>query len=228
MKTYFFKSRERGFTLAELLVIMAIIALMAIMVYPGGQRDKRKAKQVACMSDLKQVGLGFRIWAGDQTATFPMHRSVTNGGTMEFAVGRDAFRHFQVMSNELQTPQLLICPVDTARVQASTFNLAPQPSKIPFSNNSNLSYFVSIDATDNEPNEILCGDRNITNGTRLKNGVLELTTNFPAAWTGEMHRMVGNILLADGSVQGSTVALHAALTNTPAFTNRLLMPVLGP
>lgn len=215
----------------EVLVIVGIVALLAFMVYPGGERDRRRAMQTACMSNLKQVGLAFRAWESDQVGTLPMQRSITNYGTMGFSYAPNAFRHFQVISNELVTPKLLLCPaeVDPARLSATTFNLKPLPGEIPFTSNSNLSYFVGLDAMETDPNTILCGDRNITNGLPLRNGVLELTTNYPATWTGELHRKVGNVLLADGSVQEErTIGLGASVTNAFTFTNRLLLPVLGP
>jgi prepilin-type processing-associated H-X9-DG protein len=80
-----------------------------------------------------------------------------------------------------------------------------------------------------DPQAILSGDRNLTNNTSIRNGILTLTTNRPAGWTAEIHNKVGNLLLADGSVQQvSSTGLRTAIVNTSAFTNRLLMPILGP
>jgi len=56
---------------------------------------------------------------------------------------------------------------------------------------------------------ILSGDHNITNGTPVRNGLLELTTGNPAGWTAEMHNKVGNIGLADGSVQPVSIAVRS-------------------
>jgi len=98
-----------------------------------------------------------------------------------------------------------------------------------FMSNSNLSYFVGVDAEETNPQTLLSGDRNITNGTSAKNGVLDLTTNRPSGWTAEMHNKIGNIALADGSVQQlSTLNLRATVENTGVATNRLQMPILGP
>jgi type II secretory pathway pseudopilin PulG len=229
MKLSLRAEKERGLTLIELLVIIGIVAFLAMLVYPGGERDKRRAIQVTCMSDLRQVGLADRTWEGTHGDRYPNEVSITNGGTMEYMNGPNGFRFFQIMSNELQTPRFLLCPADTNRVQASTFNLKPQPGEIPFTSNSNLSYFIGLDVDEKDPQSTLAGDRNITNGTPLKDGILELTPSHPGGWTEGMHRRVGNILLADGSVQaGRTRNLTSAPTNTPAFTNRLLMPLLGP
>lgn len=72
---------------------------------------------------------------------------------------------------------------------------------------------------------LMAGDRNITNGTASKNGLLVLTTNQPAGWTMEMHRGNGNVGLADGSVQQlSNSRLRDAVGVTGTNVNRLLFP----
>jgi hypothetical protein len=95
--------------------------------------------------------------------------------------------------------------------------------------NSNISFFVGVDASETNPQLILSGDRNITNGTPIKNGILEVSSNQPAGWAAEMHNKVGNVALSDGSLQQiSSTGLRSAIENSGGFTNRLQMPVLGP
>src|SRR5262249_49379610 len=145
-----------------------------------------------CTNNLKQIGLAFKTWALDNNDQLPSHVSMTNGGTMEIAGGGIAFIHFQVMSNELSTPRILLCPEDSARTNAPSFatNL----------NNLNISYFVGLDAVETNPASFLCGDRNITNGLPLRGRVLEATTNRHVGWTHKIHVNQGNVCLADGSV----------------------------
>jgi prepilin-type processing-associated H-X9-DG protein len=224
MNITFNRKRNVAMTLVELFVVLAIIAVLAAMLLPALMKSEPRALRIQCVNDLKQVGLAFRIWEGDHGDRYPMAvpSTGTNGGSMEFLSGPNAFRTFLVMSNELSTPRVLLCPEETDKDRFMATNFTGFC-------NSNISFFVGIDAAEINPAMILSGDHNITNGTPIRNGLLRLTTNTVTRWTSEIHNKVGNILLADGSVQQlSILGLQNQIAGTGVATNWVQMPVLGP
>jgi prepilin-type N-terminal cleavage/methylation domain-containing protein len=207
-------SSRRGLTLIEVLVVIVVIAVLAAMLLPASH-SPRKAKRITCVNNLKQIGLAFRTWPEDDK--FPMQKPVSAGGTMELIASGNAFVHFQVMSNALTVPKLLVCPSDNEKTLATSF--------ADF-NNKNLSYFVGVDSTMTNFDTFLAGDRNLSlNNTAVNAGLVSFTSNSLVGWTKEMHVNQGNILLNDGSVQQwSSMRLDKWIKQSGQTTNRLAIP----
>jgi type II secretory pathway pseudopilin PulG len=217
MNFTFQRFSKNGFTLVALLVIIAVIAVLAAMLLPALANAKGKAQRINCVNNLKQLGLAYRIWEGDNGDKYPMDVPMAKGGTKEFITGADTFRHFQVMSNELSTPRILVCPADTRTAAANFVRLK----------NQNVSYFVALDASDAHPQRFLSGDRNITGPAAPENGILKLVPGGSVSWTAEIHVNQGNLGLTDGSVwQYSNSQLREALQKSgdKADTWRLALP----
>jgi prepilin-type N-terminal cleavage/methylation domain-containing protein len=179
--------QKAAFTLIELLVVIAIIAILAAMLLPALAAAKRKAQRINCVNNLKEVGLAFRVWEGDNGDQYPMAVGTAQGGAREFvgsatttttATTDGGFvAAFLVMSNELSTPKILICTSDASHTTAAT-NFVPQiggpAGQAAFTltstaftlaqNNlavSFVSYFLCGDTAEAYPQMILTGDRNI-------------------------------------------------------------------
>src|SRR5665213_1100145 len=67
----YYKSTRSGFTLIELLVVIAIIAILAAILFPVFEKVREKARQTSCLSNEKQIGLGFMQYTQDNDELFP-------------------------------------------------------------------------------------------------------------------------------------------------------------
>jgi hypothetical protein len=223
-------NRTEALTPIELIILIGIVFFLVALVLPT--LNRRPPQQMQCSNNLKQVGLSFRLFAGDNNDHFPMQFSTNFGGTLELVESSSVFPHFLVMSNELNTPKILFCPQDSnpRRRMATIFGDAAvtryPPSLVPFLGNSNLSYFVGVDALEINPEMFLVGDDHLAaNDIPASAGLLTLWTNSPVAWRKGRHSYGGNIGLADGSVQQvDTRGLRLLLQQTGFATNRLAMP----
>ncbi len=111
---------KRGFTLLELLVVIAIIAILAALLLPVLAAAKKRAAQAACINDMKQLGMGMRMYVDDNHDTFPGMASEHSGfQAADWIYWRTNSSYPQVQQSPIvlalanTSAKLFRCPLDT-------------------------------------------------------------------------------------------------------------------
>ncbi len=103
-------TQQKGFTLIELLVVIAIIAILAAILFPVFARARENARRTSCLSNLKQINLGWLQYIQDYDEQMPAYNA---GGTTQYPGG-----FFDVLQPYLKSTQLYQCPSDPSAPEA--------------------------------------------------------------------------------------------------------------
>ena len=223
MKTPPAKQRPTGFTLIEVLVVLAIIAILAAMLLPGVVVNRPvKSYQVMCMSNQRQIVLGFIMWQNDHAGKFPWQSLVATNRAMELLTEGHPSTQFKTTSEYIKNPKVYLCPTDKSKSAATNYTALTD---------DNVSYFVNFDPGTNYSVTILTGDRHLENqGKPVRQGLFTYSKDAAISWTRELHGTykigsVGVLSFTDGHVERVLdKKLTATFQQQGSATNRLAIP----
>jgi prepilin-type N-terminal cleavage/methylation domain-containing protein/prepilin-type processing-associated H-X9-DG protein len=118
---------RRGFTLIELLVVIAIIAILAAILFPVFAQAKAAAKTTACMSNMKQIGLGMQMYAGDYDDRMFYRSGWANsrsGDTRVIGPGdnKDHYRWWNLLMPYIKSNDIFRCLSDDQPTLSNDYN----------------------------------------------------------------------------------------------------------
>ncbi|MGI4791226.1 MAG: DUF1559 domain-containing protein [Janthinobacterium lividum] len=138
--------KKKGFTLIELLVVIAIIAILAAILFPVFQKVRENARRTACLSNMKQIGLGVMQYEQDYD------ESSMNGWDQH---GRGAGWAFEVYPY-VKSKGVFLCPDDSG-----VYNTAPASGPVTYCLNANTVIAYSGDGvTDGKSTAHIMADYN--------------------------------------------------------------------
>jgi prepilin-type N-terminal cleavage/methylation domain-containing protein/prepilin-type processing-associated H-X9-DG protein len=142
--------RNTGFTLIELLVVIAIIALLAAILFPVFARARENARKSACMSNMKQIGLGMMQYAQDYDERMPPYTANDQADRnipAQLAIAGWAL----LLDPYLKSAQIFQCPSNRMRAGDAT-----TPRYSDYIYNANICYtpgVVTIGGVQTQPSK---------------------------------------------------------------------------
>ena len=203
-------TRQRGgFTLIELLVVIAIIAILAAILFPVFARAREKARSASCTSNVKQLCLGFAMYAQDYDESMIPSFLYINGGP-----GRLCYT--LLVQPYVANRQVLICPSDSSPVSTVTnYTMLPRSYALNYNVHPSVGSNPLPMAQIMEPAATV----SIADSCSSHPGIYDYNAWDPAYWPNSWH--ASNSRCAPRHNQMSTVGFvdgHVKIMSIPATT----------
>jgi prepilin-type N-terminal cleavage/methylation domain-containing protein/prepilin-type processing-associated H-X9-DG protein len=105
------KMKRSAFTLIEILVVVAILALLAAILFPAFTRAREAARAISCVSNLKQIGMGLAMYSEDYAGRYPIAGGDIAWDAVDAGTGNGPW--MQQMQSYLKSRQIFHCPSDS-------------------------------------------------------------------------------------------------------------------